>query len=83
MDISIRQAVPGDLEIVPGILLEAAQWLNDTGKPMWRDDELKPERIAADVVAGVFFLAECDGEAAGTVKFQLEDPQFWPDVYRQ
>ncbi|MGO9245463.1 MAG: GNAT family N-acetyltransferase [Verrucomicrobiia bacterium] len=82
MDISIRQAAPCDLEVVSGILLEAAQWLNDTGKPMWRDDELEPERIASDVVAGAFFLAECDGEAAGTVRFQLEDPQFWPDVYR-
>ena len=82
MDISIRQAAPCDLEIVSGILLEAAQWLNDTGKPMWRDDELEPERITSDVTAGLFFLAESDGEAAGTVKFQLEDPKFWPDVFR-
>jgi GNAT superfamily N-acetyltransferase len=82
MGTSIRQATTHDLEIVSGILLEAAQWLNDTGKPMWRDDELKPERITSDVTAGLFFLAESDGEAAGTVRFQLEDPQFWPDVYR-
>jgi GNAT superfamily N-acetyltransferase len=80
MDVSIRQATPQDLETVSSILLEAAQWLDDTGKHMWRDGEIVPERIAANLADGIFFLAECDGEPAGTVKFQLEDPQFWPDI---
>jgi GNAT superfamily N-acetyltransferase len=47
---------------------------------MWRDSELAPARLAADVEAGLIFLAECGGEAAGTVKFQLDDALFWPDV---
>jgi GNAT superfamily N-acetyltransferase len=47
---------------------------------MWRDEELVSSRIAAEVDAGLFFIAECNGEAAGVVKFQLEDRQFWPDV---
>jgi GNAT superfamily N-acetyltransferase len=47
---------------------------------MWRDDELVSSRIGADVGAGLFFIAECDGEVAGVMKFQLEDGQFWPDV---
>ena len=47
---------------------------------LWRDDELLPSRIAPDVAAGLFFLAECDGEIAGTIKFQLEDPVIWPEV---
>lgn len=47
---------------------------------MWQDDELIPSRIAGDVDTGLFFIAECDAEAAGVVKFQLEDRQFWPDV---
>lgn len=47
---------------------------------MWRDDELLPERLAADIANGQFFLAEVCGEAAGTVKFQREDPLFWPDL---
>jgi GNAT superfamily N-acetyltransferase len=80
MDVSIRQATTQDLETVSGILLEAAHWLNDTGKPMWREEEIVPERISSDVSAGVFFLAECDGEAAGTVKFQLEDMVVWFDI---
>lgn len=76
----IRQAKPPDTERVAEILREAAQWLEQSGKPMWRDDELVPSRIAADVDAGLFFIAECGGQAAGVVKIQLEDGLFWPDV---
>jgi hypothetical protein len=77
---SIRQAKPPDADKVADILREAARWLEQGSLSMWRDDELLPSRIAADVAAGLFFVAEYDGEAAGTVKFQLEDALFWPDV---
>jgi GNAT superfamily N-acetyltransferase len=77
---SIRQAMPQDAENVIGILREAARWLEERGMPMWRADELLPERLATDVEAGLFFVAEQEGAAAGVVKFQLEDSLFWPDV---
>ncbi len=47
---------------------------------MWRESELLPECVTGDVAAGLFFLAESAGEVAGTVRFQLVDPIFWPDV---
>lgn len=28
----------------------------------------------------MFFVAERDGEAAGVIRFQLDDPLFWPDL---
>jgi GNAT superfamily N-acetyltransferase len=77
---SIRQAIPPDTPTIVGILSEAARWLEQTGNIMWRDNELLPSSIAVDVNAGSFFIAECDGEAAGVIKFQLEDALFWPDV---
>jgi GNAT superfamily N-acetyltransferase len=76
----IRQATRQDTEKVADVLREAARWLQRSDMAMWRDDELVPSRIAADVNAGLFFIAECDGEVAGVVKFQLEDREFWPDV---
>lgn len=76
----VRPATVNDLEAVSSILGEAARWLEDTGVRMWRDDELSSARIADDVTGGLFFLAECDGVSAGTIKFQLEDPLFWPDL---
>jgi hypothetical protein len=54
--------------------------LEQSGMPLWRQDELQLNNISSDVRVGLFFLAECDGEAAGTVRFQLEDKLFWPDV---
>src|SRR5271157_758563 len=79
---SIRQAMPQDAENVIGILGEAARWLEQRGMAMWRDDELLPGRTVADINAGLFFVAEWEGLAAGVVKFQLEDSLFWPDVPR-
>jgi GNAT superfamily N-acetyltransferase len=32
------------------------------------------------VDAGVFYVAEVDGEVQGTFKLLLEDPEFWPDL---
>ena len=78
--IAISRALPHDAETVSSILLEAADWLRERDIPMWRSDELSRERIASDVAKGHFFLARCGGETAGTIKFQLQDPLFWPDT---
>ena len=80
MNIEIRQAQIGDVTAVSSILIEAANWLRERGIAMWRGDEVAPERIAADVVRGEFFVAESGDEPAGTVKFQLRDELFWPDA---
>lgn len=83
MSAFVRQAKPQDTQVVADILREAAHWLEQNGTPMWQEGELLPSRIVADVDAGLFFVAECDGELAGTVKFQLEDLLFWPDVSQE
>jgi GNAT superfamily N-acetyltransferase len=80
MDIEIRQATAADVATVSSILLEAANWLEERDMPMWRANELLPERVAKDVSEGLFFLGEDTGEPAGTIKFQLSDLEFWPDV---
>ena len=80
MQLSIRQATPQDIDAVAEILGEAAGWLEERGMPMWRQDELLPSHIVADVDSGQFFMAECDGVLAGTIRFQLADKLFWPDV---
>jgi GNAT superfamily N-acetyltransferase len=80
MQLSIRQALPQDLDSVSDILREAARWLEESGIALWRDNELLPESIAADVHSGLYFLAECDSEPAGTISYQLQDKLFWPDI---
>lgn len=83
MTVSIGQATPDDAETVSSILAEAAKWLEVSGMVMWRDGELTAASVAADVGAGLFHLAEADLEAAGTIKFQLEDKLFWPNVRQE
>ena len=79
-EITIRQAAAEDAEAVAEILREAAHWLEQNGEPLWQQDELTSANISADVQAGLFFLAESAGIPAATVRFQLEDPIFWPDA---
>ncbi len=76
----VRTAIPDDTETISRILHEAARWLEQTGRPMWRDDELLPSRLADDVRAGAFHIAMYRTEPAGVIKFQLEDLLFWPDI---
>ncbi|MEH2319090.1 GNAT family N-acetyltransferase [Nostoc sp.] len=83
MYISIRQATIQDTLIVSDVLLEAALWLQECGMPLWRDSEISPESISEDVANGLFFIAEWAGEPAGTIKFQLEDLLFWPDISQE
>jgi len=73
MQLSIRQATPQDGDALAEILGEAAGWLEEQGMPMWRQDELQPNRIVADVDSAQFFLVECDGVPAGTIRFLLEN----------
>jgi GNAT superfamily N-acetyltransferase len=80
MGIDVRLAAAVDVDTVSSILLEAANWLEERDMSMWRANELCPERITKDVREGLFFLGELTGEPAGTIKFQLSDVEFWPDV---
>ncbi|MEH2211036.1 GNAT family N-acetyltransferase [Nostoc sp.] len=83
MYISIRQATIQDTTIVSDVLLEAALWLQQSGSPLWHESEVSPESISKDVANGLFFIAEWAGEPAGTIKFQLEDLLFWPDISQE
>jgi GNAT superfamily N-acetyltransferase len=79
MEIDVREAESGDVEVVAAILTEAAQWLESSGMGMWRANELSPARISTDVANGLFYLAHA-GQPVGTIKFQLSDVEFWPDL---
>jgi GNAT superfamily N-acetyltransferase len=76
----ITLAEPSEAPLVSEILLEAATWLEQRGTPMWKLDELSREHIAAEVAQGLFALARWDRDAAGTIRFELEDRLFWPDM---
>ena len=78
--VQIHHAEPSDIETVSSILQEAAAWLDELGMPLWNASALDTESIQGHVAAGLYWLARVDGEAAGCVRYQLEDPLFWPDA---
>jgi GNAT superfamily N-acetyltransferase len=82
-EVQIRQATPQDAEVVADILNHAARWLEQAGMSLWRAESLEYALIAADVSAGLFFLAECSGHSAGVVRFQLDDSVYWPEMSQQ
>lgn len=80
MHIVVRQAVAIDAHAVSAILTEAASWLEERGIPLWTIDDVSVEQLRGDVASGLFVLGEANGQAAGTLKYQLRDSLFWPDV---
>jgi GNAT superfamily N-acetyltransferase len=80
MAIQVRLALPDDARVVEEVLAEAAAWVDALGVVMWEEGELNAARIAAEVAAGQFLIADVEGDAAGVIRFQLEDRLFWPDL---
>jgi GNAT superfamily N-acetyltransferase len=78
MVFTMRACVPGDATEVHQILLEVAQWLEETGRPLWRSIDISETQIAGDI--GRYFLASLDDRPAGTLRLQFEDPLSWPDL---
>ena len=72
--------MPDEARVVEEILVEASAWVDSLGVVMWDEGELDATRIAAETAAGQFVLAEIDDDAAGVIRFQLEDLLFWPDL---
>jgi GNAT superfamily N-acetyltransferase len=81
-EFKVRCAVAGDAAVVGEILEEASRFADARvpGIVMWEQNELAPAHITAEIRDGQFFLAERDGEAAGVIRFQLDDRLFWPDL---
>ena len=78
----VRQATADDAAAVKSVLDEAAEWATakSDGVPMWELNELALEFVHGEIARGLFFLALADDVPAGTVRFQLDDELFWPDL---
>jgi len=78
--ISVRQATLDDLSTVSEILSEAAAWLEQKNMTLWQQEHISLSVIHQDIELGLFYIAFCQGVAAGVVIFQTEDLVFWPDI---
>jgi GNAT superfamily N-acetyltransferase len=80
MPLTIIRAQLSQATVVSSVLTEAADWVASQGKRLWHPGHVSLEAVAADVEAGMYYIAWLDGEAAGVVKLQMEDRDFWPDA---
>jgi len=80
MNIEIERASLDLAPVVAEILMEAAAWAEARHGRLWVESELEPEHIRADTERGQFFLARCDGDYAGTLRYQTADAVFWPEA---
>ncbi|MFC1737136.1 GNAT family N-acetyltransferase [Candidatus Hydrogenedentota bacterium] len=80
MHVLMKKAEMSDVEIVSSILSEAALYLESIEQPLWKCDELMPGKISDDIGRGEYYIAYHDGEPVGTLKYQLEDKLFWPEI---
>ena len=78
--VEIRFAQETESTLVSSVLLEAATWIAGRGEPIWPNEQLSPDAIAADIVAGCFILAIAGTYAVGTARLTREDPECWPDA---
>ena len=78
--VTLRHATTDDAVCIEEMLLEAARWVDALGVTMWEEGELDFPRIAREIAEGQFVLALVDNLPAGALRFQLADPQFWPDL---
>jgi GNAT superfamily N-acetyltransferase len=76
----IQQALPEEAATVAAVLNEAAQWIAAEGRPLWSAADVALERIQRDTDAGGYFIARRNGDVAGVVRLDLEDPYFWPEI---
>ncbi|MCR6476768.1 GNAT family N-acetyltransferase [Variovorax sp. ZS18.2.2] len=76
----IDQAIPAEAATVAAVLSEAAQWLATGGRPLWSAADFGIERVQRDTDAGRYFIARENGDVAGVVRIDMEDPFFWPEI---
>ena len=58
------------------VLADAAAWLRERGVEQW-PDRFPTEWVMPAIEAGETWLAEYDGQIAGTLVVQWADPLFW------
>ncbi|MFI7061093.1 GNAT family N-acetyltransferase [Kribbella sp. NPDC050124] len=76
--LTLQPAAPDELVDVLAVLDEAAAWLRESGIEQW-PDSFKPAWVEPAIEDGETWLARIDGEVAGTITLDWDDP-LWEDV---
>jgi GNAT superfamily N-acetyltransferase len=72
----IRRARPDEIEVVLAVLAGASAWLRARGVEQW-PNRFEASWVSPAIERGETWLADIDGEVAGTLVVQWEDAMFW------
>ena len=70
----------GNTALAIEIMQEAAAWLVETRRPLWRLEDLTEAKILAGITKEDIYVGWMDGEAALAMILQWSDPFFWPQA---
>jgi len=78
--VKIKTASTEDIPVIEDILSDAARWLFSIKKPLWREDDVRWERLQKNFLISDFRIAYCGDDAAGCMAVVDHDPFLWPDI---
>ncbi len=70
----------GNTSLAIEIMREAAAWLIETGKPLWRLEDLTEHKILAGITKEDVYVGWAADKAAAAMILQWSDPFFWPQA---
>jgi GNAT superfamily N-acetyltransferase len=78
---NVRVATIDDASAVSAVLKQAAEWLEYCGKPLWPAHMFSQHGIISEMGQHIYFVADHpDDGIVGTFRYQLSDPEFWPEA---
>ena len=78
--IKIITASERDIPAIEEILLDAVRWLEGIGKPLWREDDVRWNRLSLQFAASDFHIALLYGRPAACMAVVDHDPVLWPEI---
>ena len=75
---SIKRATPEEAAQALAILREAAQWLVDTGRPLWPVESFDLDAVRDAALAGELVLGFAGAQAVASMRLQTRDDVYWP-----
>lgn len=72
----------GDVAAAASVMREAAAWLIDAGKTLWKPADLTAAKLLQDNTKDEFHVLKIEDAGAAAMILQWEDRLFWPDVKR-
>lgn len=74
------EIIKGDVESAINIMKEVAQWCENTGKNMWKVNELSKDILLKGLKEENFYVGRVENDNAASMILQWYDSIFWPEI---